>query len=343
MKITFPQMELTFEKGGLHPITENPSSCAGIGKEPSAYESWWALDEEVGTGSWGRIELRPGFDLFISDFRVKEPSVCHIKSPQPGFGFGFWLSGKTFGSGDHSPGQLYNAQGTAPLLFNPSEQSGLIRDERNSHRRSIVLAIEPDVLHFLLRGMLDKLPGEYRMFLDGATPGILGIDNKMTTEMYRIIDNLYHCPFEGPVRRLFLESKALELMALRLDQAAALDKEKQNTYELCPEDIERIRFAAKQLCADLIHPPSLFELSASAGMSHAKLTTGFKQVFTATPFEYLRQMRLNQARMLLETRQSNVTESAYAVGYNSLSSFARAFRFQFGYSPHECAAKRNRS
>ncbi len=336
-------MELTFEKGGLHPIPEDSSSCAGIGKEPSVYESWWVLDEEVGTGSWGRIELRPGFDLFISDFRVKEPAAYHIKSPQPGFGFGFWLSGKTFGSGDHSPGQLYNAQGTAPLLFNPSEQSGFVREERNSHRRSIVLALEPDILHFLLRGMLDNLPREYRMFLDGLTPGIFGSNSMMTTAMYRIVDELYHCPFEGPARRLFLESKALELIALRLDQAVAFDKEKQKNHELCPEDVERIRFAARQLCTDLVHPPSLFQLSAAVGMSHAKLTTGFKQVFTATPFQYLRQMRLNQAKILLETRQSNVTESAYAVGYNSLSSFARAFRLQYGYNPHECVGKKSRS
>ncbi len=258
MKITFPQMEVTFEKGTLHPAAEKPSSCSGIGKEQSAYESWWVLDKEVGTGRWGRIELRPGFDLFISDFRVKEPSVCHVKSPQPGFGFGFWLSGETFGSGEHIPAQLYNAQGTAPLLFNPSEQSGFIREERNSHRRSIVLAIEPDMLHFLLRGMLDNLPREYRMFLDGATPGILGSNSTMTTEMYRIIDNLFHCPFTGPARRLFLESKALELMALRLDQAVALEKEKQTPRQLGPEDIERIRFAARQLCADLRFQTDLY-------------------------------------------------------------------------------------
>ncbi|PIE74886.1 MAG: hypothetical protein CSA18_02960 [Deltaproteobacteria bacterium] len=333
MKITFPHMQLASEK---------LSPCSGINKEQSAYESWWALDEEFGTGNWGRIELRPGFDLFISDFRVKESFVYHVESLQPGFGFGFWLSGETFGSGDHIPAQLYNNQGTAPLLFSPSEQSGFIREQRNSHRRSIVLAIEPDMLHFLLRGMLDNLPREYRMFLDGLTPGIFGSNSNITTAMYRIIEDLYNCPLEGPTRRLFLESKALELMALRLDQAVALEKRKQKPHELCLEDVERIRFAARQLCADLINPPSLFELSASVGMSHAKLTTGFKQVFTATPFEYLRQMRLNQAKMLLEAQHFNVTESAYAVGYNSLSSFARAFRLQYGYNPHECAGKKSR-
>ncbi len=336
-------MELTFARGTLHPAAENPSSCSGTGKKQAAYQSWWVLDKEVGTGSWGRIELRPGFDLFISDFRVKEPSVYHVKSSQPGFGFGFWLSGETFGSGEHIPGQLYNARGTAPLLFSPSEQSGLMREEKNSHRRSVIMAIEPDMLHFLLRGMLDNLPREYRMFLDGLNPGLFGSNSIMTTAMSQIIDHLYHCPLEGPTRRLFLESKALELMALRLDQAVALEKRKRKLHELCPEDVEKIHFAARQLCTDLVNPPSLFELSASVGMSHVKLTTGFKQVFTATPFEYLRQMRLNQAKILLETRQSNVTESAYTVGYNSLSSFARAFRLQYGYNPHECAGKKRRS
>ncbi len=131
----------------------------------------------------------------------------------------------------------------------------------------------------------------------------------------------------------FWKARQLELMALRLDQAMALEKEKQKPWQLCSEDIERIRFAARQLCADLIHPPSLFELSASAEMSHAKLTTGFKQVFTATPFEYLRQTRLNQARMLLETRQSNVTEFAYALAIIPCPPLPAPFAFNLGIAP----------
>ncbi len=336
-------MQLTFEHGAIHPLTEKPAPDSGLGNPSPADESWWTLDEAVGTGTWGRIALRPGFDLFISDFCVKESCVYHVNSAQPGFGFGFWLSGETVGSGEHLPRQRYNNQGTAPLLFSPHEQSGLIREEKNSHRRSIVLAIEPGLLHFLLRGILDDLPRNYRIFLDGLNPGIFGMNSRMTAAMYRIIEDLYHCPLKGPTRRLFLESKALELMALRLDQAMTLEKRKQQPNELCPEDVEKIRFAAKQLCADLVNPPSLFELSAAAGMSHAKLTSGFKQVFTATPFEYLRQMRLNQAKFLLETQWLNVTESAYAVGYNSLSSFARAFRLQYGYNPHECVGKKRGS
>ena len=51
--------------------------------------------------------------------------------------------------------------------------------------------------------------------------------------------------------------------------------------------------------------------------------------------EYLREARLQRARQLLGEGAGNVTEVAYAVGFESLSSFARAFRQRFDCSPSE--------
>jgi AraC family transcriptional regulator, transcriptional activator of the genes for pyochelin and ferripyochelin receptors len=56
-------------------------------------------------------------------------------------------------------------------------------------------------------------------------------------------------------------------------------------------------------------------------------------MYGTSVFGYLRKLRLEEARRLLENGGMNVTEAAFAVGYNSLSSFSRAFSAQFGATP----------
>ena len=49
--------------------------------------------------------------------------------------------------------------------------------------------------------------------------------------------------------------------------------------------------------------------------------------------QYLRQARMERAAELLRTGRCNVTEAAFAVGYNSLSHFSSAFHETFGCCP----------
>ncbi|MFB6275238.1 MAG: helix-turn-helix transcriptional regulator, partial [Halothece sp.] len=79
--------------------------------------------------------------------------------------------------------------------------------------------------------------------------------------------------------------------------------------------------------------PTLSQLARQVGLNERKLKEGFQQVFQTTPFEYLRDRRLEQAKhLLLDTNQS-VQEVARAIGYRSRSQFANAFRQKFGVNP----------
>ncbi|MFP4567016.1 MAG: helix-turn-helix transcriptional regulator [Spirochaetaceae bacterium] len=61
-------------------------------------------------------------------------------------------------------------------------------------------------------------------------------------------------------------------------------------------------------------------------MNCNKLKYGFREVFGTTVFGQLRNLRLEEARHLIEDGDHSVTEAAFAVGYSSLSHFARTFR-----------------
>lgn len=58
-----------------------------------------------------------------------------------------------------------------------------------------------------------------------------------------------------------------------------------------------------------------------------------KELYGRNAREHLREARLLRSHELLASRAGNVTEVAYAVGFESLSSFARAFRRRFGLAP----------
>lgn len=52
-------------------------------------------------------------------------------------------------------------------------------------------------------------------------------------------------------------------------------------------------------------------------------------------FEYLRQVRLDNAMKLLRNQDNNVTEAAIAVGYSNVSAFSQQFYRKFGVKPSE--------
>ena len=80
-------------------------------------------------------------------------------------------------------------------------------------------------------------------------------------------------------------------------------------------------------------PLSLADIANSAIVSRFHFCRTFKDAIGVTPGRYLSAIRIYQAkRMLLNTRM-NVTDIAFAVGYNSLGSFSNHFTDSVGLAP----------
>ena len=184
------------------------------------------------------------------------------------------------------------------------------------------LASDPESIHPDLRGILEKKQNDLFCRIHAITPA-----------MRLALEQLINCPFSGITRRLFLESRALELISYQLDQVSDAQ-----TLNLAgaqfphPDDRKRIERVREILVGDLEKPPGLGQLAREAGMSHPKLNRCFRRVYGMTVFEYLRAERLNRAKEILR-QGMNVTEAAYAVGYESVSHFSQAFKKQFKISP----------
>ncbi len=311
-----------------------------VPQNKSPYETCWSLTKDVGSGTITKIEPQPGFVIYVADFELKKTMITSFASSDSAVGFGFLLSGSGWARAHAVPYRGDFMAGKSSVFFYP-DQCGVMKDMKNSRRRSISLIVEPERFNRLLKGSLDGIPREFRTFLDGTSRlGGYSLDRGMTSLISQALEPFFLCPFTGAARLLYLESKAMELIALRLSQLTAETKDQTRIKELGALDINKVHQAAAQLHLDLENPPSLFELAASQGISHAKLNRGFHQVFGTTVFGYLRTIRLFKAKQMLEQGRFNVTETAMAVGYSSLSSFARAFYAQYGMAPNQCLEKR---
>ena len=80
-------------------------------------------------------------------------------------------------------------------------------------------------------------------------------------------------------------------------------------------------------------PVKVEELAQATHMSVSSLHHRFKAVTAMGPLQYQKQLRLQQARVLLLSGAVDATTAAYRVGYESQSQFSREYRRLFGAPP----------
>ncbi|MBD0258017.1 MAG: helix-turn-helix transcriptional regulator [Cytophagales bacterium] len=146
------------------------------------------------------------------------------------------------------------------------------------------------------------------------------------------IQAVLHCPYGDGLKRMYLLSKAIEMLVL---QAESFDKTLRQKPAVLKTDYdqERIVFARDYLLAHLDCPPSLTELTKAAGLNAYKLKRGFKETFGVPAFQYLADVRLGRVREDMLAGRKSATEIAFALGYSSLPHFSHAFKKKFGVSP----------
>ena len=298
----------------------------------------------LGKGYMQDILLWDGLTLTILDLEFKDDFVREITT---------FVSSSTAElefvlNGSH-PGQSL-------LILRSNHQIEPIVSRYRGNQRffKVELHLQLPILKVFLDGLLEQLPATlqdavtvYFEQLDPCqipSPGIfpepanaLIVEGVITPQMHHLLQQILHCPYRGLNRRLYLQGKALELMTLRSQQIIEQSQyvENQLTGQIClqSDELRRICWAKEILLRDLQHPPSIPELAQQVSLNRRKLSEGFQQVFHMTPFGYLQDYRLRQARNMLSYPDIKVEDVIQSVGYKSRSSFAVAFRKKFGLNP----------
>ncbi|MBD2729297.1 helix-turn-helix transcriptional regulator [Nostoc sp. FACHB-892] len=282
--------------------------------------------KQFGSGYERWIELRD-INLLIIDAEFQDDLVIEKNfsdSYVGGLEFGFHLLG------------YWNNINAGKNFF----QSGAVQQTKQSEflRSQRLLKVDihtesSELINSFIPGGLNSIsPQILKNVIKTSQEPYFKIDHT-TPEMRVALEQIINCPFTGLTKKIYLESKSLELVALKLEQLATRENSSTKVTALKGDDIDRIHYAKEILSQNLDSPPSLLELARQVGLNDYKLKLGFRQVYGTTAFGYLHQQRMEKARQLVLEGQMNVKEVARAVGYTNQSHFATAFRKQFGTNP----------
>lgn len=313
----------------------------------------------LGQGYVQEVPLREDLSLIIIDYTLHQPLLVDAPGDRGLLEFEFQLAGVDPGQSFLVPYFGQRQFGVRPakqrlfkveVFFKPPTLNDYFQDFTQrlaAPIRQVVDAIlkqlchqQADTSQVALASALDRLMSvpsifeqTYEQLLSNALysdAAILGSATcrPITAEMETLIGQILHCPCQGPTRRAYLERKALELVALRLEMV-----NQPPASSLVQADIYRIYQAESILRHHLQEPPSVEALARLVALNRLKLNQGFHHVFGTTPYGYLRHCRLRQARRLLMISDRSVEQIAEQVGYTSRSRFASAFRQEYGLNP----------
>lgn len=103
------------------------------------------------------------------------------------------------------------------------------------------------------------------------------------------------------------------------------------------EHFARIACVLRHIHANYAEPMSIQELAGKAAMSSAAFHHYFKVVTSSSPLQYIKRIRLDQAKTLMAHEGYNASTAALAVGYESPSQFSREFKRVYGVTPSDVA------
>ncbi len=231
------------------------------------FEKRWQWPEEIGSGSMSMIMFRPGLILGIGNYRLKEDITVSFEHEHPLIDLGFSISGNVRYSIDHEKGQenfYHYKDGHNTINCLPS-CCGSARSSAEAHIACVRIYLEPALLDTLLVGCLNNIPVRLHDIINGDDEKYYCHASAATPLCNLVVQQILDCPYRDSLRRLYLESKTLELITHSMAQFLTPEIASNNSKKLCFDDIERIRKAEYVLTRPLENPPSPIDLARQVG------------------------------------------------------------------------------
>lgn len=283
------------------------------------------LPKEIGEIRQNLFPLRPGLEVYTFAATIKSPVTIsyEVLTGQPYL----WLSYTFSGQPKYKHGSAMNGVASADLgccamLRDPTTLLVYAPDEH----KAAGVAVTPDRLREMLQGQHLSRPIDD--FIDGKFDPSVAMP-RPTATLRNISNHIFNHPYQGAMASVFLEAKALEMLAEFLSHLI------DSPARSCPSSPARRRaLAARDFIMDnLADPPRIEDVARQVGLSQRHLAELFQDLFGASPLQCLTQWRLEQAHALLARGDLSVKQVAHMMGYAHVSSFSYAYGRHFGHSP----------
>ena len=179
------------------------------------------------------------------------------------------------------------------------------------------------------RQALDRLFGWGARACDGGR-------YHLSYQLRRVTEALLSRDRAGEALHTYRLAKSIELLCEIIPEIAAGNLVPDTP--LAAVDTRRVMMARQMIDEHYSEPLTLAAIARACGLNRAKLTRGFRALYSSSVAEALLERRLAEARRALLTTDWTVGQVAYRNGYLNNASFARAFGRRYGQSPSDCRA-----
>ncbi|RPE12615.1 AraC family transcriptional regulator [Chitinophaga lutea] len=176
-----------------------------------------------------------------------------------------------------------------------------------------------------------QLTARLRSLVDETHIGHL--PDRIPEACLQLLNGLYDKTYNGEVWQLKRQVIILDLLFKTLDEIGVRYKNQQaSAYHREYDTFKQIK---EYVCENVHKKLSVEMLASRFSIQPTLLRRGYKKVFHHHLSDYIREVRLDRARNLLQTTQLPVHEIAWEVGYESSTSFSRVFSAHFRQSPSD--------
>lgn len=278
-------------------------------------------------------QLAPGFSVITTSFEALELQTTSYSGKG-------WVVLQCCVSGEYDiiinggePQRLL--PGDCRLDILNGESSWTRRQIAATHYRYVSIFLRPEDLLLLLsagersRNTLDSL------LLSSDDTGQKSYTFVASKNLIATVNEIAEFGDFGGLRPAFVKAKSIELLVFALNKARWAERNCQSLQQRATlsrrakiaHEIRNIidrEFAASH---------TLDLLASRIGSNRTSITQAFKDEYHQTPMEYLKFVRLNNAREMLIHHEGGLDAIAEYVGYSDTASFIRAYRKYFGVTP----------
>ena len=277
----------------------------------------------------------PTFSLLaLESFRASNDIVRYIRH-EDYVKFSFWLSGRHTtvldgcGQHDHDRPEVFITTGPPEMI-----KADLLN--RATQVSVVALCVRREFFSQCLGIAATDLPSPLRaLFVPEEAPYAFH-RLPLSADLGAAARAILAAPCVVRGNPLYAQAKSVELMCLLINLLTAQERRMQE----CGRRLRGANEARLLKARDLITQRyaaemTLEQIAAEVGLNRMALTSGFKQLFNMSVYDFVQKQRMENAYELLRDHANSVNLVAKAVGFKHACSFSTAFRAHFGCTPQQ--------
>nr|WP_321223181.1 AraC family transcriptional regulator [uncultured Psychroserpens sp.] len=224
------------------------------------------------------------------------------------------------------------------MFSNDITNTHRITIQKNKHSSFFIILINRKEFEEKLMTISSGFSNELELiFKDVNGVNLIDHTEYFSLEIAQFIEEFRQCELEEFMKPIYLEGKAYEILTSQLQTFNDGGNAKNKTL-LRKATIDKIESAVQIIKEELDVNINVYSLAKRVGLNQNTLQNGFKNLFKTSVNEYIKNLRLDKAKLLIENSELNITEITYKIGINSRSYFSKLFKAKFNISPSEYIA-----